>query len=140
MGLLEAIDRFDPEKGREFYQFAKARVWGAMLDEIRRVYGRDDRTKIKPYYLDDIDCDVQDTRYHGIEGIDVEDTVNTLRGVKREVLKIYVLGGLPLIDVGKKLGFTEQRACQIKKKAIEQRACQIKKKAINQLLDTVELY
>lgn len=37
LGLLEAIDRFDPEMGRDFESYAYSRVRGAMLDEIRRV-------------------------------------------------------------------------------------------------------
>lgn len=37
MGLLEAIERFDLEKGIEFKTFASIRVRGAIIDEIRRL-------------------------------------------------------------------------------------------------------
>ena len=36
MGLLEAIEKFDHEKGIEFQTFATIRVRGAIIDEIRR--------------------------------------------------------------------------------------------------------
>jgi RNA polymerase sigma factor for flagellar operon FliA len=35
MGLLDAIDKFDVEKGTEFKSYAEFRIRGAMLDELR---------------------------------------------------------------------------------------------------------
>jgi RNA polymerase sigma factor for flagellar operon FliA len=35
MGLLDAIDKFDAEKGVEFKSYAEFRIRGAMLDELR---------------------------------------------------------------------------------------------------------
>ncbi len=36
VGLMEAIEAFDEERGSDFETFAKLRIRGAMLDEIRR--------------------------------------------------------------------------------------------------------
>lgn len=36
VGLLEALESYDPERGNDFETFAKLRIRGAMLDEIRR--------------------------------------------------------------------------------------------------------
>lgn len=36
LGLLEALNNFDATKGAQFTTFAKLRVRGAMLDEVRR--------------------------------------------------------------------------------------------------------
>ncbi len=36
VGLLEALDRFDPASGRSFETYAEFRVKGAILDELRR--------------------------------------------------------------------------------------------------------
>ena len=36
VALLESVDRFDPEKGASFEQFAWIRVSGALVDELRR--------------------------------------------------------------------------------------------------------
>jgi RNA polymerase sigma factor for flagellar operon FliA len=36
VALLEAIDRFDPDKGATFEQYAWTRVAGALLDELRK--------------------------------------------------------------------------------------------------------
>lgn len=35
MGLLDAIDKYDPEKGVEFKSYAEFRIRGAMIDELR---------------------------------------------------------------------------------------------------------
>lgn len=35
IGLIDAVDKFDPEQGIQFETYAKIRVRGAMLDEIR---------------------------------------------------------------------------------------------------------
>jgi RNA polymerase sigma factor for flagellar operon FliA len=37
MGLIEALDRFDPSRGLAFSTFAVPRVRGAILDELRRI-------------------------------------------------------------------------------------------------------
>ncbi|MEW5898344.1 MAG: FliA/WhiG family RNA polymerase sigma factor [Bacillota bacterium] len=37
LGLLEAIDKFDPALGKDFESYAYVRIRGAMLDELRRV-------------------------------------------------------------------------------------------------------
>lgn len=37
MGLLEALKKFNPEKGVNFISFARLRIKGAMIDEIRRL-------------------------------------------------------------------------------------------------------
>lgn len=39
LGLVEAVDAFDPDRGCRFSTFAASRIRGAMLDEVRR---RDD--------------------------------------------------------------------------------------------------
>ncbi len=36
-GLIDAVDRFEPERGLKFETFAVARVRGAILDELRRL-------------------------------------------------------------------------------------------------------
>ncbi|HTO73196.1 MAG TPA: sigma-70 family RNA polymerase sigma factor [Gemmatimonadales bacterium] len=37
VGLLQAVERFDPERGHHFSTFALRRIRGAMLDEMRRL-------------------------------------------------------------------------------------------------------
>ncbi len=37
IGLMQAVESFDPDRGLTFSTFASARVRGAMLDELRRV-------------------------------------------------------------------------------------------------------
>lgn len=38
LGLLEAIDRYDQQRGVKFETYARARIRGAMLDNLRRAY------------------------------------------------------------------------------------------------------
>lgn len=49
MGLLDAIDRFDPSRGVSFNTFAFPRIRGAILDELRRYdwFSRSARDKIQ---------------------------------------------------------------------------------------------
>lgn len=35
IGLIEAVDRFDPSRGLKLRSFAQHRIWGAMLDFLR---------------------------------------------------------------------------------------------------------
>lgn len=37
MGLFDALDKFDPEKGIKFRTYAQSRIKGAILDELRRM-------------------------------------------------------------------------------------------------------
>lgn len=37
IGLIEAVEKFDPDLGKDFAAYAYARVRGAMLDEMRRM-------------------------------------------------------------------------------------------------------
>ena len=37
MGLVDAIDKYDPEKGTQFNTYATLRIKGAILDELRRM-------------------------------------------------------------------------------------------------------
>src|SRR5438034_11101187 len=47
IGLIDAVDRFDPERGVPFEGYASLRIRGAVLDEVRRVdeLGRADRRR-----------------------------------------------------------------------------------------------
>src|SRR5881275_1303031 len=47
IGLIDAVDRFDPQRGVPFEGYASLRIRGAVLDEVRRVdeLGRADRRR-----------------------------------------------------------------------------------------------
>jgi RNA polymerase sigma factor for flagellar operon FliA len=49
IGLCDALDRFDPQKGRRFESYAEFRVRGAILDDLRRwdLMARDARLESK---------------------------------------------------------------------------------------------
>ena len=49
VGLLEAMERFEPSRATDFAVYAEFRIKGAMLDELRRAdyLARDTRTQVK---------------------------------------------------------------------------------------------
>jgi RNA polymerase sigma factor for flagellar operon FliA len=51
VGLLEAMERFDPERVTEFESYAEFRIKGAVLDELRErdIMARDARSAAKQY-------------------------------------------------------------------------------------------
>ncbi len=49
LGLIEAVDRFDQSRGLKFKSYAQHRIWGAMLDFLRKEdpLSRDERRRIR---------------------------------------------------------------------------------------------
>lgn len=49
IGLIEAVDRFDASRGLKFKTYAQHRIWGAMLDFLRKEdpLSRDERRRIR---------------------------------------------------------------------------------------------
>lgn len=51
VGLLEALERFDPSRGKPFSAFANRRIRGAMLDSLRREGREISRTTREPDHV-----------------------------------------------------------------------------------------
>ena len=184
-GLIDAIEKFDPERGYKFETYAMARIKGAILDELRSIdwVPRSVRSKARTlegamaklqaeHHRSPTDQEVaaemeiteeqlqttlSQISFMGVAALDemltggdsgesttlggtvadsssgpmaiyeVEEMRQTLaksinRMPEREkvVLTLYYYEGLTLAEIGRVLGVTESRVCQIHTKAVLQ--------------------
>ena len=144
IGLIDAVDRFQPERGVPFEGYASLRIRGAVLDEVRRVdeLGRADRRRQRAAaaqgeegsYLGTVSLDeLIENGYHGgaeqdelAERYEAEDLRMRVRSAmaclpprQREVLERYYGQSLTLRETGARMGISEARACQLHGRAIQ---------------------
>jgi RNA polymerase sigma factor for flagellar operon FliA len=184
LGLIEAVDRFDPARGVKFNTFAYYRIRGAVMDMLREMdwvprslrakstdlvntmsrleaeLGRpatDDEVAAALHIsLEEFDALAQEIGTQtvvsmdevlesasGDSGVSVRDTlvddsavlpdaytemqdqrrrlaeaIDALPKNERLVISLYYYDGLTLKEIGKVLGVTESRACQLHSKAV----------------------
>ena len=146
VGLIDAVDRFDPERGVPFEGYAGLRIRGAILDELRRVddHTRDERRRARADALDgepeigaygatlsldmlletgDRDWAADDESVDRYESQDLRSRVETalacLPPRQREVLARYYGDSLTLRESAVRMGISEARACQLHGRAIQ---------------------
>jgi RNA polymerase sigma factor for flagellar operon FliA len=144
IGLIDAVDRFEPARGVPFEGYASLRIRGAVLDEVRRVddLGRADRRRERAaaaqgetgFYHRAVSLDELIERgYHGgaeqdevAERYEAEDLRMRVRSAmtclpprQREVLERYYGQSLTLREAGVRMGISEARACQLHGRAIQ---------------------
>ena len=189
-GLIDAIEKFDPERGFKFETYAIARIKGAILDELRSIdwVPRSVRSKARNLEqamaklesenhrspndaevaeemgitekqlrntlsqishvgvvaLDEmlsggdrgesvtLGDTVADQRAGPMDVFEVEemrqilaDSINRLPEREKIVLTLYYYEGLTLAEIGRVLGVTESRVCQIHTKAVLQLRTQL---------------
>jgi len=141
IGLIDAVDRFEPARGVPFEGYASLRIRGAVLDEVRRVdeLGRADRRRQREAaaqgetgsYHGTVSLD--ERGYHGgaeqdevAERYEAEDLRMRVRSAmaclparQREVLERYYGDSLTLREAGLRMGISEARACQLHGRAIQ---------------------
>jgi RNA polymerase sigma factor for flagellar operon FliA len=144
IGLIDAVDRYEPDRGVPFEGYATLRIRGAVLDEVRRVddVGRADRRRqraaaakgdaasvVATVSLDELldrgyaggttDDDLDD-RYEAedLRGR-VQSALSCLPPRQREVLARYYGDALTLRQAGLRMGISEARACQLHGRAIQ---------------------
>lgn len=144
IGLIDAVDRFQPERGVPFEGYATLRIRGAVLDEVRRVdeLGRADRRRQRAAVAQGEEGSYQGTvsldellerGYHGgaeqdelAERYEAEDLRSRVRSAmaclpprQHEVLERYYGQSLTLREAGLRMGISEARACQLHGRAIQ---------------------
>jgi RNA polymerase sigma factor for flagellar operon FliA len=145
IGLIDAVDRYDPDRGVPFEGYAGLRIRGAVLDELRRLddHTRDERRRAR-IVADDADPaigaygatlsldlllesgdrdwaaeDDSDDRYeHQDLRSRVESALQCLPPRQREVLARYYGDSLTLRESAVRMGISEARACQLHGRAI----------------------
>jgi len=145
IGLIDAVDRFDPERGVPFEGYAGLRIRGAILDELRRLddHTRGERRRARTVAagnepeigaygatlsLDmlletgDRDWAAEDDSTDAYDHQDlrmrVESALECLPPRQREVLARYYGDSLTLRESAVKMGISEARACQLHGRAI----------------------
>lgn len=134
LGLIDAVDRFEPGRGVPFEAYARLRIRGAMIDELRRTSERsrtaapEDQPRMMSLdgILDDGRSDMLPVAEGGLDdGFEKEDlrgrvqvALDTLTVRQREVLTHYYKDELTLRQTGAQMGISEARACQLHGRAI----------------------
>ncbi len=133
LGLIDAVDRFEPGRGVPFEAYASLRIRGAIIDELRRTDERGRSAgayeKPKTLSLDGLAEDVWRPFLATDDGVDdkfehedicgrVEGALKVLPPRQREVLARYYADSLTLREAGKRMGISEARACQLHGRAI----------------------
>lgn len=184
LGLMDALNKYDPEKNVQFKTYAEFRIRGAMLDELRAMDWvprsiRQKATQVEKTYLNlerkyggpvedeavakELGLSIEDyydllNEIRGVPLIDIEtirhkisqlqgddflslivderendpahlvsleelkrvltQAINDLTPKEKTVIALYYYDELTLKEIGKVLGFTESRICQIHTKSI----------------------
>jgi RNA polymerase sigma factor FliA len=135
IGLIAAVDRFDPRRGVPFEAYASLRIRGAVVDELRRVdeRGRPDRRPAGAELAISLDALLESGAHQGPAVDDgfterfeqedlktrIQDALGRLPARQREVIARYYGDELTLREAGAKMGVSEARACQLHGRAIQ---------------------
>lgn len=135
LGLLQAVRRYDPSRGIKFTTFAPRRMLGAMKDELRGMDWAPRLARARKEHVPTIrsmDTFKPDPRYphESPEAVDWRDPCRTaaardfwarLRRIlpSREaaVIERYYLEDRTLKEIGRLIGLSESRCCQLLTKA-----------------------
>jgi RNA polymerase sigma factor for flagellar operon FliA len=134
LGLIDAVDRFEPNRGVPFEAYASLRIRGAMIDELRRTGDRarnveaedQPRTVSLDGLLEEEWRDLLPTVDDGFDdAFEREDLRGRVQGAlehlpprQRELLARYYAESLTLREAGQRMGISEARACQLHGRAI----------------------
>ena len=138
-GLIDAIEKFDPERGIKFETYAISRIKGAIIDELHHIFNQ--ISFVSVVALDEL-LTVGSERGDRLSLVDtLEDkgaedpvaafeteemksiltgAINRLAEREKIVITLYYYEGLTLAEIGQVLGVTESRVCQMHTKAVLQ--------------------
>lgn len=118
LGLIQAVERYDPAAGASFATFARYRIHGAIQDSIRREQFTDSIHEELPAqvaYLDPIEARIAQREEAG----QVARAVDRLPDRGRKVIEMrYGHRQMTMVNVGAALGVKKTRAIQIHQHAI----------------------
>ena len=143
VGLLDALDKFDPELGYRFETYGVARIRGAMRDGVRRMESLPRGARQRPgcmiHHIAPVDfqaerpagASLQDSledpdQVSALDRLELEAeyqellaAVEALPARERRVIRRYYYEGSYLKAIGAELGLTESRICQIHRGALK---------------------
>jgi RNA polymerase sigma factor for flagellar operon FliA len=124
IGLWEAAQRWCPDVGVPFWVYARTRIHGSVVDELRRLSGR--RGRVQAVSLNEsVDGNMsrleavgeEEAGYAKLEDEQEADLVLELMGELPERLRLVLwlrhCEGLTLREIGEIMGVTEGRVCQL---------------------------
>jgi RNA polymerase sigma factor for flagellar operon FliA len=137
IGVRKALNNFDPTKSASLKTHVSNTAFRAMQDALRvvdwvprhvRINGEEPKVVISTNVsvfddgkgeLQDLLADARalDPQYQA-ECTEAVDALKQLTPQQRQVIELSVIEGLTLTEVGKIMGFTESRACQIRTVAL----------------------
>ncbi|MGH2397349.1 MAG: sigma-70 family RNA polymerase sigma factor [bacterium] len=118
MGLMKAIEMFDPDRAVPFEAFAKQRIRGAMSDYLRTVAAGRARTVTTPVpgaLLREIGSDVPASRAVNLE---IWRSIEALPPSQKLIIGLHYYESITLKDVGRILGITEGEAQLLRSQAV----------------------
>ena len=128
IGLIDAVDRYQPERGVPFEAYAALRVRGAVLDELRAATGGRPSETVAKVSLEELleagdhtlpaTDDVGAQRAAEDLAARVESALRYLPEREREVIARYYGQSLTLRETGRTMGVSEARASQLHARAI----------------------
>jgi RNA polymerase sigma factor FliA len=133
LGLIDAVDRFEPGRGVPFAAYASLRIRGSIVDELRRLDERGRGASAETPRAMSLDGLVEDEWQAFLATADdaldeqfesedlrtrVEGALEHLPPRQREVLARYYADSLTLREAGARMGISEARACQLHGRAI----------------------
>lgn len=110
LGILEAFERFDPERGFPLGAFIRERVEGAIVDVMRE----DAREATMP--LSDFEATPNDPRKHEMREA-VQEYLESLTPRQRSVVQLVGLAGMSQADAARVLGITREAVNKLWQKA-----------------------
>ncbi|WP_298161901.1 sigma-70 family RNA polymerase sigma factor [Acidocella sp.] len=132
IGMMEAVARFDAQKGVEFRIFAARRIRGAMIDGLRRE-GRQRRGRVEVEELENISAVEGNARgevpLSGLVNEDnaalIEEALKSLSEIEYRIVTLHFYEDLNNREIAKILEISEGYASKIKKNAISKIASRV---------------
>ncbi|HEX7326816.1 MAG TPA: sigma-70 family RNA polymerase sigma factor [Rhodanobacteraceae bacterium] len=126
LALLEAMQRFDPARGRPLGVFARPRIRGAMLDSLRRDGNTARHVAQAPSLVAERTTGQSDTFGDPLDVIAemadsarIASAVKTLPERQQQVLQLVYVDGCNNREVARILGVSDSYATRVRRQAIE---------------------
>lgn len=126
LALLEAMQRFDPARGRPLGVFARPRIRGAMLDSLRRDGNTARHVAQAPTLVAERTTGQSDTFddplnvvTRAVDKARLAEAVGALPERQQQVLQLIYVEGCNNREVAKILGVSDSYATRVRKQAIE---------------------